>query len=162
MIGGLDAVRILELGFHGFAFLMAFLGFLLLRRLITQRDQQTAPKDVDVLRMRLQGVKVFLLVSVIFLVAGGALEIVRQVVKPRFALPITISPSTVPEYLTMPVVAKDDQELTLTQGYVRTEIAEDNSIRVLMEELVEQAKMQNEALRRFSNLLVPSSSEGGL
>ncbi len=78
-------VQLVQLGFIGFATALAFLSFILLRKLPTQND---AGVDIDVIRCKTNLLRLFMCLSLFFVIAGLCVELMN----PKVSALLTVSP----------------------------------------------------------------------
>lgn len=73
-------IALLRLGFHGFAVVMLYLGYRLLRTVVAERASPASESTAEIrgLQLRLKEVRIFCFISLIFFVLGVASELLRQ------------------------------------------------------------------------------------
>jgi hypothetical protein len=143
IIAKLDIVGILRFSVLGLAFLLALLSAALLLALISGKK---TTKDLELYKLRSRTVVTFMIIQLSVCVIAGAFEISRNLVNPEVRMAVTISPASMPDYLSMPAVAKGSAPIVLVSGYGETDVRRMDSIRVMLEDLVEKARTQNAVL----------------
>ena len=106
------AIELVRLGFHGFAVVMLFLGYRLLRAVVGEKASSAA-EEITGLQLRLKSVRNFLVISLIFFVLGVASELFRMSQEKRQTNEMTMQLQ--PEAASMPdealvptLLAEDD------------------------------------------------------
>lgn len=139
-----SAIDYIRLGFHGFAFVMLFLGYMLLRSFVTKC--QTMANDLkqeqsDLFRMLSRNIIGFLVISLIFFVGGASLEIFRQAqlnsaLSQPHDLEFLVSPAMMPSGLPPPKISLRDvtKEFDMA-GRATLQAKNEDSIRVLLEDV---------------------------
>jgi hypothetical protein len=100
-------VELVRLGFHGLALVMLFLGYRLIRQVLTGKAdvaQNGFDQSAKLFSLRLTGVAMFLGVSLIFFILGVGSELMRH--SQENDVIVYFSPKEMPGEIEMPILVK--------------------------------------------------------
>jgi len=101
------AIQLVSMGFHGVSVVMFFLAYRLFRDLVSSKNSA----DANLLKIRLRGVHVFLLFTIVFFLAGVSAEFFRRAQETdarmqenNMLIMVSPPPARMPKGITDPII----------------------------------------------------------
>lgn len=152
-----DFTSLVQLGFHGTALAFLMLGYGLLRQVLNEPPADDPNNEKLGLMMR--NIRFFIVASVIFLVIGVAAQIYFD--RTERPVEVHLSPTSgFPEGVAGPKVMVREQKVVFVDGRGHLKVRENDSIRVVIDELIRRLHDLEFEIRAHESVLA-SEFEGG-
>lgn len=137
-------VDLVRLGFHGFAIVILFLGYRLLRSVVKGKDIK-----IEYLKPLLKEVRIFMAFSLIFLFGGASLELLRG--GQKYDVHVIVTPAPLPIGIKQPILTLDAIQSVLDNatGTTKSKLRDGASIHLHIEPIINQYQEMNFELRRI-------------
>jgi hypothetical protein len=150
-------VDLVRLGFHGFAIVILYLGYRLLRSVVKSKDIK-----VEDLKPRLKEVRIFMAFSLIFLFGGASLEMLRG--GQKYDVHVIVTPAPLPSGIKQPILTLDAIQSVLDNntGTAKSKLRDGASIHLHIEPIIFQFQKMNSELQTTRAILAEQLRSKGV